>query len=124
MTDICPFCQPDNEQIWFEDQTGFVLRDAYPISQGHALVVLRQHVARLNDFPADTQAALWQLASEARRRIDEELRPDGFNVGVNDGEAAGQTVMHAHIHVIPRWNGDVADPRGGIRWVIPEKARY
>ncbi len=103
---------------------GFVLRDAYPISQGHALVVPRQHVARLYDFPEDTQAALWQLASETRRRIDEELRPDGFNVGVNDGEAAGQTVMHAHIHVIPRWNGDVADPRGGIRWVIPEKARY
>ena len=124
MTDTCPFCQPDSEQIWFEDQMGFVLRDAYPISQGHALVVPRQHVARLYDLPADTQAALWQLASEARRRIDEELRSDGFNVGVNDGEAAGQTVMHAHIHVIPRWNGDVADPRGGIRRVIPEKARY
>ena len=124
MPDTCPFCQPDSEQIWFEDQTSFVLRDAYPISQGHALVVPKQHIASLYDFPADRQAALWQLVSEARRRIDEELRPDGFNVGVNDGEAAGQTVMHAHIHVIPRWTDDVADPRGGIRWVIPEKARY
>jgi diadenosine tetraphosphate (Ap4A) HIT family hydrolase len=124
MTDICPFCQPDSEQIWFEDQTGFVLRDAYPISQGHALVIPRQHTVSLFQLPIDTQAALWQLVSEARRRIDEELRPDGFNVGVNDGEAAGQTVMHAHIHVIPRWTDDVADPRGGIRWVIPEKARY
>ena len=124
MTDICPFCQPDNEQIWFEDQTGFVLRDAYPISQGHALVVPKQHTVSLFRLPIETQAALWQLVSEAHRRIDEELRPDGFNVGVNDGEAAGQTVMHAHIHVIPRWTDDVVDPRGGIRWVIPEKARY
>ncbi len=124
MTDTCPFCKPDSERIWFEDDSGFVLRDAYPISQGHALVVPKQHNASLYDFPADTQAALWQLVSEARRRINEELRPDGFNVGVNDGEAAGQTVMHAHIHVIPRWTDDVADPRGGIRWVIPEKARY
>ena len=103
---------------------GFVLRDAYPISQGHALVVPKQHTPSLFDLPFDTQAVLWQLVSEARRRINEELRPDGFNVGVNDGEAAGQTVMHAHIHVIPRWKDDVADPRGGIRWVIPEKARY
>ena len=124
MTDTCPFCKPDSERIWFEDDSGFVLRDAYPISQGHALVVPKQHNASLYDCPADTQAALWQLVSEARRRINEELRPDGFNVGVNDGEAAGQTVMHAHIHVIPRWTDDVTDPRGGIRWVIPEKARY
>ena len=124
MTDTCPFCKPDSERIWFEDESGFVLRDAYPLAQGHALVVFKQHNARLYDFPADTQAALWQLVSEARRRIDEELRSDGFNIGVNDGEAAGQTVMHAHIHVIPRWTDDVTDPRGAIRWAISEKSWY
>ena len=64
------------------------------------------------------------LVSEVRQQLADELNPDGFNIGLNDGEAAGQTVMHAHIHVIPRWNGDVPDPRGGVRWIIPDKARY
>ena len=64
------------------------------------------------------------LVSEVRQHLAEQLSPDGFNIGINDGAAAGQTVMHAHIHVIPRWSKDVADPRGGIRWIIPDKARY
>ena len=124
MPDTCPFCQPHSESIWFDDQFGFVLWDAYPVSKGHALVVPKEHVESLYDLHEAAQAALWQLASEARRRLQEELQPDGFNIGVNDGVAAGQTVMHAHIHVIPRWSSDVPDPRGGVRWVIPEKANY
>ena len=120
----CPFCEPSTESIWFDDQIGFVLWDAFPVSKGHALVVPKEHVASLCDLPEETQAALWLLVSETRRRLQDEIQPDGFNIGLNDGEAAGQTVMHAHIHVIPRWKGDVADPRGGVRWVIPEKARY
>ena len=64
------------------------------------------------------------LVSDVRQHLAEQLNPNGFNIGVNDGVAAGQTVMHAHIHVIPRWKSDVPDPRGGVRWVIPEKARY
>lgn len=120
----CPFCQPDSKRIWFLDETGIVVRDAFPVSKGHTLVVPRQHTASLFDLPAATQSALWRLVAEARTRLHDELHPDGFNLGLNDGEAAGQTVMHAHIHVIPRWTGDVPDPRGGIRWVIPDKARY
>ena len=82
------------------------------------------HVSSLFDLEHETQAALWKMVGEVRSRLDGDLQPDGFNIGLNDGEAAGQTVMHAHIHVIPRWNNDVPDPRGGVRWIIPDKARY
>ena len=72
----------------------------------------------------EDQAALWRLVALVRGKLAAELKPDGFNVGVNDGPAAGQTVLHAHVHVIPRRKGDVADPRGGVRWIMPAKARY
>jgi diadenosine tetraphosphate (Ap4A) HIT family hydrolase len=88
------------------------------------LVVPRKHVASLFELSIFDQAALWTLVAETRLKLQERHRPDGFNIGVNDGQAAGQTVMHAHIHIIPRYSADIADPRGGIRWVIPEKARY
>ena len=103
---------------------GIALLDAFPVTEGHTLVVPKQHVVSLFDLDADEQAALWQLAAEVRARLVEEFRPAGFNVGVNDGRAAGQTVMHAHIHIIPRYTRDVADPRGGVRQVIPKKAKY
>ena len=67
---------------------------------------------------------MWDLVSQVRARLVEDLQPDAFTIGVNDGVAAGQTVPHAHVHVIPRWGGDVPDPRGGVRWVIPGKADY
>jgi diadenosine tetraphosphate (Ap4A) HIT family hydrolase len=125
MPNACPFCEPEKHRIWFYNDIGFVLWDAYPVSDGHALVVPKKHVASLYDLTQETQAALWRLVSETRRRlVEKEKGPDGFNIGVNDGVAAGQTVIHSHIHVIPRWNNDVPDPRGGVRWVIPEKARY
>lgn len=83
-----------------------------------------KHVASLFELSATEQADLWQLVAAVREQLQREFNPDGFNVGLNDGTAAGQTVMHAHIHVVPRYVGDVADPRGGVRWIIPEKADY
>ena len=124
MPDNCPFCKPDTDRVWVENEIGIVLWDAFPVTQGHTLVVPRQHIASLYQLPPDAQAALWGLVTDARQRLQDDLHPDGFNIGLNDGEAAGQTILHAHIHIIPRYQGDVADPRGGIRWVIPEKARY
>ena len=100
------------------------LHDAYPLARGHTLVVPKSHVASLFELPAADQAALWKLVARVREHLQRELSPAGFTVGVNDGATAGQTVPHAHIHVIPRWPGDVPDPRGGIRWVIPSKAAY
>jgi diadenosine tetraphosphate (Ap4A) HIT family hydrolase len=78
----------------------------------------------LFDLPEEELAALWRLVALVRGKLRAELKPDGFNLGVNDGPAAGQTVMHAHVHIIPRRTGDSADPRGGVRWVLPAKARY
>lgn len=124
MPDNCPFCEPDADRIWLENDVGIALWDAFPVTQGHTLVVPRQHVASIYDLPADDQAALWALVGEARQRLQDDLHPDGFNIGLNDGLAAGQTILHAHIHIIPRHKGDVSDPRGGVRWVIPDKVRY
>ena len=124
MNEECPFCKPSESQVWRENAVGLVVRDGFPVSEGHSLVVPRQHVASLFELSPEDQSALWMLVSEVRQQLADQLNPDGFNIGVNDGVAAGQTVMHAHIHLIPRWNGDVADPRGGIRWVIPAKAQY
>jgi len=124
MPDQCPFCEPDGDRVWLDDEIGMVMWDAFPVTEGHTLVVPRQHVASIYELPADAQAALWQLVAQARQRLQDDLQPDGFNIGLNDGEAAGQTIPHAHIHVIPRRDGDVADPRGGVRWIFPEKARY
>ena len=124
MPDRCPFCEPDSERIWMENAIGLVLWDAFPVTEGHTLVVSRKHVASIYELSPVEQAALWGLVGEARQQLQDQLHPDGFNVGVNDGVAAGQTVPHVHVHVIPRRTGDVADPRGGIRWVIPDKARY
>ena len=98
--------------------------DAFPVAEGHTLVVPKRHVASLFDLAEEEQAALWRLVAQVRGKLASELQPDGFNFGVNDGPAAGQTVMHAHVHVIPRRTGDVADPRGGVRWIVPEKAAY
>lgn len=100
------------------------IRDGFPVSPGHTLVIPRRHVASLAELTADEAGAIWSLLAEARSGLDAEFRPDGYNVGVNDGRAAGQTVMHLHVHLIPRYEGDRADPRGGVRWIFPDKADY
>ena len=98
--------------------------DAFPLNAGHCLIVPRRHEADFFALAAEEQAALWALLSTVRRLIEAQGVPDGYTVGINVGEAAGQTVAHAHLHLIPRYRGDVPDPRGGIRCVIPAKARY
>jgi len=120
----CPFCNLEQSRIRLENEFGVSLPDAFPVAVGHTLVIPKRHVASLFDLPAEEQAAIWRLVAQVRDKLVSELHPDGFNVGVNDGSAAGQTVMHAHVHVIPRWKDDVADPRGGVRWIMPDKAPY
>lgn len=108
-----------------ENELAFAIRDAFPVSPGHTLVVPKRAVATWFDASADEQRALMELVDVVKRDLDAQLpRPDGYNVGFNAGTAAGQTVMHLHVHVIPRYTGDVEDPRGGVRHVIPGKGNY
>lgn len=102
----------------------FAIRDRYPVSPGHTLVIPRRPVATWFDASPEEQRCLFELVDVVKRGLDAELKPQGYNIGINVGEAAGQTVFHLHVHVIPRFQGDVADPRGGVRHVIPGKGNY
>ena len=121
----CPFCELPDERIRLEGEHGLVVRDGFPVAPGHLLIVPRRHVESIFHLPQAEQDELWALTASARGLLIREARPEGFTIGINDGLAAGQTVPHAHIHVIPRQIGDVADPTGGIRAIVsPRKARY
>ncbi len=120
----CPFCNLAPERILVEGSLALAFRDSYPLNPGHALIVPRRHVASWFDATAAERDEMVRLADDARRIIVERDAPDAFNLGINDGPAAGQTVPHLHLHLIPRYEGDVADPRGGVRWIIPERAAY
>ena len=120
----CIFCQLPKDRIWVETELNIAFLDHYPISAGHTLVVPKRHILMLHDLPANELSETWQLVARIRQLLLEKHHPDGFNIGVNEGGAAGQTIGHAHIHIIPRRIGDVPDPRGGVRWVIPERAKY
>jgi diadenosine tetraphosphate (Ap4A) HIT family hydrolase len=119
-----PFLQKPASEWVASNRLAFAIRDGFPVSRGHTLIVPKRQVASWFEATADERAAIMELVEEVKRQLDRELKPDGYNVGFNDGVAAGQTVMHLHVHVIPRYRGDRPDPRGGIRWVIPEKAAY
>jgi diadenosine tetraphosphate (Ap4A) HIT family hydrolase len=101
-----------------------VIRDLYPVSPGHTLIIPRRHVGSFFELTADERGSLLGLLEAAKRELDVMRRPDGYNIGINDGPAAGQTVPHLHIHLIPRYQGDQPDPRGGVRWVFPDKAKH
>lgn len=100
------------------------VRDAYPISQGHTQVVPFKHVSTIYELTVMEQNVIWELVSAVRRRLVAALTPDGSTLVLTSASRRGQTVMHAHVHVIPRWSGDVPNRRGGIRWVIADKAAY
>ena len=120
----CPFCHLPSERIAGGNTLGLIVRDAYPVSPGHTLIIPRRHVGSFFEITPDERAALLALLDEARDGLARSHQPAAWNIGINDGPAAGQTVPHLHIHLIPRYAGDVEDPRGGVRWVMPGKARY
>ncbi len=124
MNNACPFCSLPQDRIISENESTVTIRDGYPVSEGHTLIVPKRHVQSFFDCNPDEKAGILQAVEEAKVALDREFSPDGYNIGINDGEAAGQTVMHLHIHLIPRYKGDTEDPRGGVRWIFPEKARY
>lgn len=120
----CPFCQLPADRILLADDRAMVIRDGFPVSPGHTLVIPRRHVSSFFDITADERASLLHLLDQAKVALDREFAPQGYNIGINDGATAGQTVPHLHVHLIPRYAGDREDPRGGVRWVLPEKADY
>lgn len=120
----CPFCCLSREQIVLSNVFGVAIRDGFPVSPGHTLIIPKRHVGSYFELIEAERNALLELLEEAKHRLDKERRPEGYNIGINDGSVAGQTVPHLHVHLIPRYQGDQIDPRGGVRWVIPEKADY
>ncbi|NJE61586.1 HIT family protein [Thermococcus sp. 21S7] len=114
----CPFCNARREAILHEDDLIRILVDSYPANRGHLLVVPRRHVESPDELSREEKAALVRSVELAMEKLRETLNPDGFNVGMNLGKAAGQTVPHLHVHVIPRWEGDCAHPRGGVRKAV------
>lgn len=124
MTSACIFCNLDPARILEENASAVAIADGFPVNPGHTLVIPRRHVETYFEVTPEERDALWDLVEVARARLEDERHPDGYNIGINVGKASGQTVMHLHIHVIPRFAGDMADPRGGVRHVIPEKGKY
>jgi len=121
--DPCLFCK-DPRGLSLQHDLAYSARDTYPTSPGHTLVIPRRHVASFFDLTMEEVTACMALIQEEKKRLDEEFHPDGYNIGVNVGRAAGQSIFHVHIHIIPRYKGDVENPQGGVRHVIPERAHY
>jgi len=119
----CIFCRPQRE-ILASNAHAIAVFDTYPVSPGHSLILPLRHVVTIWDLPEDEYLACYALVRELKPVLEARFKPDGFNVGVNCGEAAGQSVWHAHIHVIPRFKGDTPFPKGGVRHVIPLKGGY
>jgi len=124
LTKDSPFFPVEEDRVILEGANCLAFFDRNPVSKGHALVVPYRPVLSLFELDERAQAEIWDTVRQVREILEGRFHPAGFNIGVNDGQAAGQTVPHAHVHVIPRYSGDVPDPRGGVRWVLPEKARY
>lgn len=122
--DECPFCSNKRGKILLSNELAFVIEDSYPVNRGHLLVIPFRHVKSVFELTSQEKSAILALLEQAQILLDREYAPNGYNVGVNVGEAAGQTILHTHIHLIPRYWGDVSNPRGGVRGVIPSKQSY
>ena len=119
-----PFLDRSKSEWVASNTLAFAIRDNYPVSPGHTLIVPKRAISSWFDATSEERHALIELVDEVRRQLEEKFSPDGYNIGMNVGEQAGQTVMHLHVHIIPRFRGDVDDPTGGVRNVIPEKGNY
>lgn len=120
----CAFCDIDPARILATNKHAVAIFDGFPISPGHTLIISKRHIVTLFEATQEELIAIFNLLFEVREQIIQKLNPNGYNIGINDGVAAGQTIMHLHIHLIPRYAGDMLDPRGGIRWIFPDKAKY
>ena len=121
----CIFCNLDpNREIIAQNDLALAFFDAFPVNPGHALIIPKRHVADYFALTADEVAAMQALLREVKAIVEKRFNPDGYNIGVNVNAAAGQSVFHVHMHLIPRYKGDVENPKGGVRGVIPSKQKY
>ena len=121
----CVFCEVlAGDALFLRGDHFAAFFDAFPVSPGHLLVVPLRHLESFFDFDEEEAEELYGFVARCKKVLDKEFAPDAYNLGVNAGRSAGQTVMHAHIHLIPRYAGDTADPRGGVRGIFPGSARY
>ena len=120
----CPFCNPSADEIVAKNDLCYARWDRYPVSKGHLLVIPFRHIPDFFLMTPEERVAVLALVTECKEVIEENFSPAGYNIGFNVGVAAGQTVMHCHCHVIPRYVGDVPEPRGGVRGVVPGKSGY
>lgn len=121
----CPFCNPNPErELILESATAYAIYDKYPVNRGHALIIPKRHSADYFQLSFKEQSACWYILNATKKVLEEKFKPEGFNVGINVNEQAGQTISHVHIHLIPRYSGDIENPEGGVRGVIPEKRIY
>ncbi len=125
MNTNCPFCSAASErEIIASSSLSLAFYDGFPVSPGHVLIIPKRHVSSFFELTKEEQLDILKLADEVKILLNEKYHPDGYNIGVNVGEAAGQSIFHVHMHVIPRYRGDVPNPRGGVRGVIPNKQNY
>lgn len=120
----CPFCEIEEKRILLQTENFIVIRDQFPVTLGHTLLIPRRHIPTFFELSLGEKHELIEMVEHVMKMLKSEFSPAGFNIGINDGTAAGQTVKHLHVHLIPRYAGDTKDPRVGIRWVIPGKADY
>ena len=120
--DPCLFCTPRG--VTGSNSLAYSSRDSYPVSPGHSLIIPFRHCASIFDLTPEEMIACMELVADERKLLDEEFSPDGYNIGVNVSGAAGQSIFHVHIHLIPRYTGDSPNPQGGVRHVLPGKAYY
>lgn len=121
----CPFCKLNPKvELISETATAVAFLDSFPVNPGHTLIIPKRHKANYFDLTIHEQRALWLLVNRCKTIIEKRFNPDGFNIGINVSETAGQSISHVHIHLIPRYKGDVENPRGGVRGVIPNKQSY
>jgi len=121
---LCPFCNLEPSRIFADNEHAVAICDGFPVNPGHVLIIPKRHFVSLFEATKEEMVALFALLDDVRERLLTERKPDGFNIGINDGAAAGQTIFHLHIHLIPRYKGDCEDPRGGVRKLFPGRARY
>ena len=124
VTHSCPFCSLERSRVIAQNDFVMAFYDGFPVNPGHTLIVPKRHVANYFDLEREEKEALWEMADYCKTILDNQFKPSGYNIGINIGVSAGQSVPHVHLHLIPRYEGDTPNPRGGVRGVIPTRQNY